>query len=597
MSWEVSTMKSRTSFFNSGVLKKDILRFAPLWGIYTVLMLLYLFLAIESSGVPAEFAGNADDIMQIMGIVNFCYGGLAALLLFGDLFQSRLCNALHTMPLRREGWFITHLTSGMLFCIVPNTLGAVFASLYLGEYAYLAWLWLGLVVLQYLCFFSIGVLSTQLAGNALGMLTAYGIVNFLSALVAWLLISFYNPVLYGIELELFGDQLLQLSPAIRFAESEYVDIVCQWNETPELTRAVLRDFVKEDWRYLFAAAGTGVLFLGASLLMYRKRNLESAGDFLAVKPVKPVFLLLYTLCVGALFYLVGELGRSAGQYVLLVVGFAVGFFTGWMLLEKRVKIFTRKRFLAFGALVVVFFLTITLTWLDPLGITRYIPETDKVESVTISPYASLTYRDKNCRKLASLEDIETVRAIHSQLLEEKDYEDVDSTLTLIYTLKNGATVTRQYQVDSESAIGKTLRGYYSHMEAVFGTKDVRSLLQNADFIEFNSHFEEFPNIVFTDDHKYMGEGDPKERYGEDYVEIFVTGTIADDSRVQGLLNAIEQDCRAGKMAQMWEYHRGANSIGYLAICTRDGRYATNVTDVQIFEDCENTLNYLKSLVE
>ena len=37
-------MKSRTSFFNPTVLKKDITRFAPLWGLYTVFMLLAVFL-------------------------------------------------------------------------------------------------------------------------------------------------------------------------------------------------------------------------------------------------------------------------------------------------------------------------------------------------------------------------------------------------------------------------------------------------------------------------------------------------------------------------------------------------------------------------
>ena len=40
MSWEVSTMKLRTSFFNPAVLKKDITRFAPVWGLYSVFLLL-----------------------------------------------------------------------------------------------------------------------------------------------------------------------------------------------------------------------------------------------------------------------------------------------------------------------------------------------------------------------------------------------------------------------------------------------------------------------------------------------------------------------------------------------------------------------------
>ena len=33
-------MKLKTSFFNATVLKKDITRFAPVWGIYSVILLL-----------------------------------------------------------------------------------------------------------------------------------------------------------------------------------------------------------------------------------------------------------------------------------------------------------------------------------------------------------------------------------------------------------------------------------------------------------------------------------------------------------------------------------------------------------------------------
>ena len=80
-------MKSRTSFFNPNVLKKDITRFAPLWGLYTVFMLLTLFLIWADYTDAARFARNAPEIMIGMGVVNFAYGGLCALLLFGDLFQ------------------------------------------------------------------------------------------------------------------------------------------------------------------------------------------------------------------------------------------------------------------------------------------------------------------------------------------------------------------------------------------------------------------------------------------------------------------------------------------------------------------------------
>ena len=37
-------MKSRTSFFNFTVLRKDITRYAPVWGLYAIGLLLFLLI-------------------------------------------------------------------------------------------------------------------------------------------------------------------------------------------------------------------------------------------------------------------------------------------------------------------------------------------------------------------------------------------------------------------------------------------------------------------------------------------------------------------------------------------------------------------------
>ena len=178
-------MKLRTSYFNPGVLKKDITRFAPLWGLYTVFMLLVVFM-IQNDTTAMSFALSADDIMQAMAPVNFVYAGLTALLLFSDLYKSRLAYALHAMPLRREGWFFTHSVAGLLMCLVPNALGAVVSAACLGQYAYLAYIWLAVMALEYVCFFGFGAFCALCAGNMLGGAAMYGLLNFLSLLLAWL---------------------------------------------------------------------------------------------------------------------------------------------------------------------------------------------------------------------------------------------------------------------------------------------------------------------------------------------------------------------------------------------------------------------------
>ena len=114
-------MKSRTSLFNATVLKKDITRFCPLWIIFSVMQVMT---ALGSIGADL-FIGNNFIAYNLaistgtMAIQALFYALVCALLLFGDLFKGRLCNALHALPVRRESWFATHALAGLLFFLVP----------------------------------------------------------------------------------------------------------------------------------------------------------------------------------------------------------------------------------------------------------------------------------------------------------------------------------------------------------------------------------------------------------------------------------------------------------------------------------------------
>ena len=93
-------MKLRTLCCNKTVLRKDISRFAPLWAIYLIgglLVMLTTLSSSTSSGAARSLAGTIGGF----SIINMIYAALCAQMLFGDLFQSRMCNALHAMPLRR----------------------------------------------------------------------------------------------------------------------------------------------------------------------------------------------------------------------------------------------------------------------------------------------------------------------------------------------------------------------------------------------------------------------------------------------------------------------------------------------------------------
>ena len=556
-------MKLKTSFFNPAVLKKDITRFAPLWGLYTVFMLLFLVMTWGDGMSADEFARNADNIMMAMGVVNFFYAGFVSLALFGDLFKTRLVGALHALPLRREGWFLTHLTAGMLFCLIPNALGAVLSAAMLGKFAYLAYLWLGLMIMQYICFFGIGAFSAQCAGNSLGSIAVYGLTNFLSVLVLWMVKCFYEPVLFGITVN--GGQLVKFSPVVGFSMQNYVDVDFVYNSS----ETVFKGFVGSGWLYALLTALAGLALLVAALFMYRRRKLESAGDLIAFRPAGPVFLVLYSLCVGAVLYLMGDVVDSNLGYTFLIIGLGIGWFTGQMLLQKRVNVFRWKAFIGYGVLVFVFFLSVTVVWLDPVGVTRYVPQADQVQKAVVSPYTSDYYFINESAVVSDPADIEKLTQIHEDLIQERSERRDRMVFRIQYTMKTGVEVERNYYLDVESENGQWVKKIYSSPETVLGSSNPDRLKQTVQLVELYSYSDTyFPQISNKGEYAVLTAG------------------------YAGLIDALIADCNAGNIAQIWDYHSDEDVAANLRI-----KIGTGYQEIRVYESCTNTIQYLKSLGE
>ena len=72
MNWEVLTMKSGTSFCNGPVLRKNLARFAPLWGGYILCLLLGTLLLVAND-LQFWFAANIGQMCSGMAVVNLGY--------------------------------------------------------------------------------------------------------------------------------------------------------------------------------------------------------------------------------------------------------------------------------------------------------------------------------------------------------------------------------------------------------------------------------------------------------------------------------------------------------------------------------------------
>ena len=565
-------MKSRTSFFNLTAFRKNITRYWPVWALYTVFLLLVL-LGISEQQSDYMARDVVMVITRLACIGNLIYAGVVTLCLFGDLYKGRLCNALHAFPMRREGWLLTNIATGFLFSLIPNLLVCILTSFQLGEHAYYIWYLFNIAALQYVFFFGTAVLSALCAGNGLGMLAVYSIIQFVVVLIYFLAEVVYQPLIYGIELQ--TDKFYRFFPLYRMY-TEYVKTEFG------MSSLEFKGFDTAAWNHLYICAAVGVVAFALSWLVYRRRHLERAGDFIALRPLGPVFLIVYTIAVGAVLYSFFAMINQP-SYVIYAIGIIIGFFTGQMLLNRTVRVFYKKSLLAFGVLAVVLSGSMALTWLDPMDIGGYVPSIEKVESATIygpdktywyygdAEYDSFAYTER--------EDVTALQSYHKKLINARPATNDNYDVRIRYKLTNGKEVNRYYQVDYKSSLTGEAARWFSDARYLFQVDDPESL-----YSLFSG---------FTVDKNYY---DYDEMKGNEPIHY----TSLEPEEVEGLLDAFLIDCAAGKMSQSWIFHDGKTSDYSL-----DFNFDPNIdieeytkyrfTHMSVYSDCTNTIAYLNKI--
>lgn len=584
-------MKLRTSYFNKTIFKKDITRFAPAWGLYAICLLLGMLLMRQNTSAYG-YHQNLSQLLPIMGVINCGYALLASQLLFGDLYNSRMCNTIHALPVTREGLFVSHTAAGLFWSVVPTTIAALLGLLLgIGSTVEQGWQlvfwWLLGTNLQYLFYFGLGAFCALCVGNRFAQAVVYGITNFASIIAFWLVDTLYTPMLYGIHTK--EDPFMLLSPALIFTESEYLDVERIWDADKEVTIRAWFE-IGDGWGYLAICACLGVALLVAACLLYRKRQLECAGDFMAVKALEPVFLVVFPLIVAAVFHFFCDEMLYMGGFALLylVVGLGIGFFTGLMLLERTIRIFSKRAFLKFAALAAGFLLTLGVVALDPLGIVTWIPDEEDVVKVEISPsqgnyeylYSVITLEDP--------QEIADALRVHEIALEHRDFEEYgygyivtetgaeyhvnNQTISIHYTLKNGTTKSRYYVIDLYGEAGEILIPYYNTMEAIFDDWDELEVYLNGDFSIDNLLNHTLQVTVRCDGY-----------YDVDNMDI------TDRMEIRQLLEAIAADAELGVMAQNWNFRPDPDVSSCYWLEFDYGNYGDSVT---IYADCVNTIQWL-----
>lgn len=588
-------------------------RFAPLWLLYALCLLLVSTLMYMEDGQRFWFASRMGELIQYSALINLIYAPAVAMLLFGDLYNTRMCYGLHALPMKRGCWYRTHIVSGMLFSILPTALVCGLAIPLLGGtcvvngWQIALWTFLGMN-LTYLCFFGIAVVSALCVGNRFAMIAMYALFNG-GAYVAYFLVdTIYTPMLYGV---VTPDMLAQnLTPVANLMEAacveldSYNDLLRQFGSQEAMVASF--HLLWEGWATLgiWAAAGALCLVLGG--WMYRGRKLECAGDTMAMKGLEPVFQICVSLCAAALFSIfidlfVGARFRRNWQYLFLGSGLLAGWFAGRMLLERTVRVFRLKNFLGLFLLTAVLGGSLAATHYDVLGIETWAPRAENVKSVTFGHSA---YRGMS-EALTDKADIEEVIRLQQLALEDRvegsgthlflDGQEISwdqreasgpeaeveyrysAEITIQYEMASGRTVTRKYVVWGDGDAAEIVNEYLSRWEVV----------SNAAYYNEIAY-----ETVYTD----------KELVGDIWIQV--DGQPAMDCTredIDSLLAAIMADCEARTMTQRTAFHEGhfayANEFGE-TVNTRSMWIEFSGKDFKsgsftVFADSENTLNWLK----
>ncbi len=447
-------MKSKISCFNRGISQNLLRRFWPLWTSYFCMLLLLLPGNLSSQTVRISTSTQVISFERIVagmdlsvvheGItvvyISAFVGVIAAMAMFHYLYQSKSCGLINSLPVRRETVFLTAWLTGLVPLLLADLLAVLIAALLFctrGLLHFSALLnFLALATLGNIAFYGFAVFCAMLTGNLLVLPAVYAVLNFAVAAAescARELLSFF---VFGMFKE--GSKLQFLSPPVLLMERLGT------------TRLQPYGYQLNGLGVLGAYCAAGLLLSTAALLLYRRRRMETAGDVVAIRFLKPVFK--YCLCFGTAlvladlllvsFYQIQIRGLSAALAVLgtMLIGAFIGYFAAEMLIQKTLKVFRGKwrGFIVACAVIAVF---VGVYEFDLTGYERRVPSPEDVEFVSFWAAGGEITETKDPVQINEMLDF------HRTVIADKaecEAEASDCGVTIFYQFSDGRVLKRAY---------------------------------------------------------------------------------------------------------------------------------------------------------
>lgn len=463
-------MKSGKALFNKGVCLNLLKRYWPLWLGYLILVMMVIpggiLPRLDNSYIRTEedlFWHVLDMNRSVLcmgstGVTLSIFSGLVAVMvMFSFMYTNRGCTMMCALPVRRETLFVTTYLTGLLPMLVIDVLAVAVTAVpaLSGGYVDAINLWrlLAMLTLSNVAFYSFAVFCAVLTGNIVVLPAVYLVLNAAVVLAEQSVRSVLDIVVYGFN-NIRGS-LTGFSPVA--AATSWFHPVAETERFIENGNSYMREtgtFTVDHFWVLVVYCFVGLALAALALCIYRRRDMECAGDVVAVPILKPIFK--YCMCFGVafcfavvvynnIFYRSSGLTEAFIVLALLLLGAFIGYFVAEMLMQKTLRVFKGKwtGYIVSAAVLCAFLFAAEF---DMTGYEKRLPDVSEVKDASLGYYEHA--------ELEKSESIETLIAYHSQLIDEKTANETAKNSDMIsidYTLKDGKRISRRYPIAKDEA--------------------------------------------------------------------------------------------------------------------------------------------------
>lgn len=462
----------KTSLFNTGIYKGTVKR--NIWGSVIYFIILFLMTSmplISDIDRPTSYLFDSkvptilrSSFIQPAVIVAIIVPTIVAMLVFRFVHSKKTAVFVHSLPVSRDANYISTLAASftlMAAPVVANGIVLMILSLtaYSGSFSIVHCLiWIGINILCQFVMFSLATFAAMITGNTI----ATAALNLLLHVFPIVIVACISLIAENF---LFGYA----------ADDKIIEAVIEANPAVWITalatqagysgsKAVFKTLLgKMPW-YLLSSAALYAL----SMLLYKKRALETAEDVAAFKVLNPIFKYFVTfmgaLAVYAIFNTFFYENIAVFIAVLIVLSVVI-YFACEMILKKTLKVWNQyKGYLGFGAVFTAMICVFAFT--SFFGYETRVPKAEDIEKAALYNF----YYNEDEPYVYDEQIIQYIVNAHKDLVADENITTVDkqvydTRLHFKYQLKNGKTLTRAYKV--KNAVNyKTMSDLYRYDEYV-----------------------------------------------------------------------------------------------------------------------------------